>query len=214
MRHAKSMVLRKQESRDTLRDEVPSTQRYMLEPHALEFHVTSDAINSVPNFSRLRPNIPPRKSSQRYTWPQTVQEARIRHTGSYHFDDVPHLTQTPWELQRTRRPPSQLSRNGIAQCRRLPTRHFEQLPRELYECIVNHLKSLHHVGPDLDVVSRNNDLRSLLLTDKRWHRVAREHAYRELWLPGERAPKTSRCHSRNPYRALSFCYALLKRRRA
>ena len=191
MRHAKSMVLRKQESRDTLGDEAPSPQHYMLEPLALELHVTSDAIDSVPNFSRLRPNIPPRRSSHRHTWPQTVQEARIRHTGSYNFDDVPHLTRTPWELQRTRRPPLQSSRNGMAQRRRLPTRHFEQLPRELFECIVYHLKSLHCLSQNVDVVGRNNDLRSLMLTDKRWHRVAREHAYRELWLPGERNLKSS-----------------------
>lgn len=42
-------------------------------------------------------------------------------------------------------------------------------------------------GELLNVTASRADLRALCLVDRRWHRFAREHLYRELWLPSNKA---------------------------
>lgn len=156
----------------------------MKQPYA-KFHVTQDDINVRLSNVRLReeprngpPEVPVRTASQRATWPTTTREKK---TGSYMFDVTPTLVRTPWELDRSRRPVSQYS--YISQQRPLPKRIFEQLPREIFHCILDHLEGLHSTQSAVEVKQLYFSLRSLLFVDKRWHRVAREHLYRELWLP-------------------------------
>jgi hypothetical protein len=184
----------------------------------VQFHITTDDIHLRP--STAAPAIPHRTSSQRQrnTWPQSETERR---PGRIAFENVPTLVQTPWELQRHhhRRPRSQ--RIPLVDWRPLPERIFQQLPREIYHCIVDHLETLHQRrGTGVDVVSLQTDLKALMLVNKRWHRVAREHLYREIWLPSndELPKKTLSLHrSRTRLKQLlrilteSDAYALMVR---
>ncbi|KAK3679468.1 hypothetical protein LTR78_001029 [Recurvomyces mirabilis] len=152
----------------------PVKQKYV------QFHVTTDDIHLRPTTAGATPIVPQRTSSQRQTWPQSTAE-RSR-PGRYAFENTPTLTQTPWELERhTRRPRSQ--RIPLVDLRPLPKNIFEHLPREIYHCILDHVESLHKQKSQVDVVSLHSDLKALSLVNKRWHRAAREHLYREVWLP-------------------------------
>ncbi|KAK3623850.1 hypothetical protein LTR22_024211 [Elasticomyces elasticus] len=151
-----------------------------------QHHVTTDDIHLRPTDGA--PGIPRRSSSrQRNTWPQSDKE---RAAGSHNFDTVPHLVRTPWEAERrfSRRPQSQ--RMPLVDLRPLPRRIFEQLPREIYHCILDHLEAAHVVRSTVDVAGLQSSMKALLLTSKRWHRPAREHMYRTIWLPSnEELPK-------------------------
>ncbi|KAF2167866.1 hypothetical protein M409DRAFT_22014 [Zasmidium cellare ATCC 36951] len=166
----------------------------------VQLHVTSDDINVSPPTRRQRiddfrkPAIPERTTSlhrKTDTWPASIREQR--RAGGYNFDGTPTLVRTPWEWERGR-PNSQWSR-GSDRLSNLPKKIFAQLPREIYQCIVEHVEGVHTVGQTVDVPALRHDLRSLCLVDKRWHRVARDHLYRELWLPSNKAP-TKRTFSR------------------
>lgn len=149
---------------------------------------------------RLRPPaIPERTTSLRghrktYTWPASISEQRK--AGTCKFNDPPILTRTPWEWERGR-PNSKWSRVSD-RAQNLPRRIFVQLPREIYQCILDHLEKVHAVGDVVDVVARKHDLRSLCLVDKRWHRLAREHLYRDLWLPSNRPPTKRKWSTKQP----------------
>ena len=60
---------------------------------------------------------------------------------------------------------------------------FEQIPREILYCILDQLRGVHTTGSTLRIRCLQDDLRALCLSHKRWHRVAREHLYREIWAP-------------------------------
>lgn len=158
---------------DTLSNR-PVKQRFVQ-----DYHRTTDDIHLRPQTAA--PTLPPRSSSrQRNTWPQAERERRERH---HEFELPPTLVRTQWELERrARRPRSQ--RFPPKGQRPLSPRVFEQLPREIYDCILDRLEELHHTTPStVDVLGLQADLKALSLTSKRWHRVAREHLYREVWLP-------------------------------
>ncbi|KAF2767182.1 hypothetical protein EJ03DRAFT_161295 [Teratosphaeria nubilosa] len=149
----------------------PSSNRFV------QFHITSDDIQVRPT-SQV-PVIPERKSSQHKTRPVTPRERRA---GSYNFNFTPHLAPTSWEHRRsTGRPRTQ--RRLRRDSKPLPRQVFEQLPREIYHCILEQLATLHTRGTDVDVVGLQTDFKSLLLVNKRWYRLAREYLYREIWLP-------------------------------
>ncbi|KAK0897793.1 hypothetical protein LTR91_021019 [Friedmanniomyces endolithicus] len=145
-------------------------------------HTTSDDIHLRPTDGA--PGVPKRTSSQqRNTWPTTDKERKERGPGNHNFDTVPHLVRTPWESERrlSRRPQSQ--RLPLVDQRPLPRRIFEQLPREIYHCILDHLETQHTIRTSVDVLGLQSSLKALLLVNRRWHRAAREHMYREIWLP-------------------------------
>ncbi|KAH9844854.1 hypothetical protein Tdes44962_MAKER01401 [Teratosphaeria destructans] len=148
-----------------------------IEQQFVQFHITSDGIQ-VGRTSQV-PVIPERKSSQRKTWPVTSPERRA---GSYNFDSTPHLTPTPWEDRRStgRTRPHRRPRR---ESKPLPRQIFEQLPREIYHCILEQHATLYTRCTEVDVVGLQTDFKSLLLVNKRWCRLAREHLYREIWLP-------------------------------
>lgn len=167
----------------------------------MQLHVTSDDINvsrrqMVDDFRK--PVIPERTTSlhrKTDTWPASLSEQRA---GSYKFDGTPTLVRTPWEWERGR-PGSQWSR-AHDRSSTLPRKIFAQSPREIYQCIVEHVEGVHTIGQTVNVPALRHDLRSLCLVDKRWHRVARDHLYRELWLPSNKAP-TKRTFSRQQKRS-------------
>jgi len=128
----------------------------------------------------------PRLRSSRETWPPL----REKMPGSYAFDEAPTLTKTPWEYNRARRPPSQWSRSTGRSS--LSEDKFAQLPREIMHCILDQLRGSHFDGARLHFMDLRTDLRNLCTVDKHWHRAAREHLYREIWLPQHGEPQRSR----------------------
>nr|OQO26542.1 hypothetical protein B0A51_08789 [Rachicladosporium sp. CCFEE 5018] len=147
--------------------------------------VRDDSSVSVPR--SLASDISQRQPAQRHTWPTSHKD---RKPGSYHFSEAPTLTRTPWELDRYRaRPRSQRSRHGIA-TRRLPAHVFEQLPTEIYTCILAHLEAAHQKDSVVYIDPRQRDLRNLCLVSKRWAMVAMVSLYGDLWLPPPTAGST------------------------
>ena len=133
--------------------------------------------------------LPSHNFSQRQTWPTSETEVKA---GSYTFDTVPTLVRTPWEIDRSRRTLLRRLRTADSQHKPLPRRVFESLPREIYDCILDQLETLHSTRSTRNAVALRADTRALLFVDKRWHRVAREHLYRDLWLPShDDLPKRS-----------------------
>ncbi|EMC92875.1 hypothetical protein BAUCODRAFT_265064 [Baudoinia panamericana UAMH 10762] len=162
-----------------------------------QIHVTSDDITLRPlRPSTAGPEVPDRNVSfqQRNTWPNTPQERR---PGTQHFDIPPHLVRTQWELDR-HRSRSYSVRKPPVDAKPLPRWLFEHLPREIYDCICEQLETLHRIRNVADAVGFQTDLKALLLANKRWHRVAREHMYREIWLPSnEELPRKPRSMQRS-----------------
>ena len=147
----------------------------------VEFRLTSDDVNLRP--PRTEAAIPQSPTSHRDTWPTALKE---RSPGTYQFDVTPTLTPTPWELERARRPPSQWSRNSDK--RRKPSRVHAELPREMLHFIFAHLKASYTSSGTIDATAFRRDLLALCLANKQWHRVAREHLYREICLPSSLEP--------------------------
>ncbi|KAI7236439.1 hypothetical protein KC330_g3747 [Hortaea werneckii] len=151
----------------------PTKQKYV------HFHITSDDIDLQSTHRQAK--VPESAPSQRHTWPETVKRPKA---GRYSFETVPTLVRTPWELERSASRSESL-REPRLQLTRLPRRIFEQLPREVYHAIIDQLKSLSNNGNSVDVIGRQTDLKVLSLVDRRWHRIAREHLYRDIWTPSD-----------------------------
>lgn len=104
----------------------------------------------------------------------------------YAFDHGPALTTTARETDLSKRV-SPLWWAGSGQKRaksdELPAHVFEQLPHEIYSCILGHLLATYTDGPKVDVSGRKRAIRTICLTSKRWAKVGIEHMYRDLWLP-------------------------------
>lgn len=165
-------------------------------------HVTADDLHTPrpapsPSPSQLRePVIPERTTSlhrHSVTWPPRTPSR----AGSFKFDSVPTLVRTPWEVER-HRPDSKWSRTSDRSKSLLPKRFFAELPREIYQCIVDHVDSVHTIGEAVDVLAARADLRSLCAVDKKFHRVAREHLYRHLWLPSTKTPAKRKWSRQQP----------------
>lgn len=159
----------------------------------MQLHVTTDDFHLTGASSGnalQQPVIPERTTSlhrKTQTWPS--ERKRAATAGTIRFDHPPTLVRTPWELERGR-PNSQWSRTAGDRTKSCPWRVFAQLPREIYQCIIEHVENVHRdADGGVDVAGRQHDLRSLCLVDKQWHRAAREHLYRELYLPGNQAPR-------------------------
>jgi hypothetical protein len=109
------------------------------------------------------------------TWPDRPRQGKPRY---YSFDQHPTLIRTPWEADRSQRnSQSQRTRH------QLPARVFEQLPHEIYSCILGHLEATYTNGAMVNVSEQKRALRLICLTSKRWAKVGIEHLYRDLWLP-------------------------------
>ncbi|CAK3816338.1 Hypothetical predicted protein [Lecanosticta acicola] len=152
----------------------------------VQLHVTSDDFHLPPGTSNelQTPVIPPRTTSlhrKTSTWPTD------RRAGTFQSEAPPLPAWTPWELERER-PGSRWARIAD-RTRNSPPRAFVQLPREIYQCIVEHVQDVHTASDGVDVKGLQDDLRSLCLVDKKWHRIARDYLYQELWLPSNKAPK-------------------------
>ncbi|KAI6868320.1 hypothetical protein KC343_g2416 [Hortaea werneckii] len=149
----------------------PTKQKFV------HFQITSDDIDLQTTHKQA--TVPESAPPQRHTWPETAKRPKA---GRCSFETVPTLVRTPWELERSACRP-QFLRQPRPQPERLSRRIFEHLPREIYHAILEQLESLYIHGNSVDVIGRQTDLKVLSLVDKRWHRIAREHLYREIWVP-------------------------------
>ncbi|KAF2191067.1 hypothetical protein K469DRAFT_746509 [Zopfia rhizophila CBS 207.26] len=102
--------------------------------------------------------------------------------------EVPHLTKTPWELERHKRS-SRWHRSKPAEYV-FPAHVFKTLPREVYDCIVEQLEYLY-LGQNQSCPScYMKDLCNLALTSRAWDRAATAQLYRKVWvLTNEDHPK-------------------------
>ena len=173
----------------------------------VRFHITSDDLYVRPLEVRSsEQSTILSERAQRHTWPISTTE---RVGGASSFGNPPTLTRTPWEVERSSRR-SRSTRRLLANRRPLPRHVFEQLPREIYHAILDQLEQLHHEHSVVDAIARQADLKSLLLVDKRWHRVAREHLYREIWLPSSKELPRSKLSIQRPQSRLGQLQRTLK----
>lgn len=90
------------------------------------------------------------------------------------FDFVPTLVKTPWEQERSRRGSAWRGREKLP----LPARFFQQMPPEIYQCVLRQLESVHFERPSSTCVTCYlEDLFSLTLVNRAWSKEARRHMY-------------------------------------
>ncbi|KAF2661261.1 hypothetical protein K491DRAFT_587839 [Lophiostoma macrostomum CBS 122681] len=113
-------------------------------------------------------------------------------------DIPPHLTKTPWELERSKR--HSAWRKSKPEPSVLPF-VFKKLPREVYDCIVEQLEQIHFREEQSCPSCYLRDLYHLSLTSRAWDRAATIKMYRKCWvlineehpkLPKQRVKGTSR----------------------
>lgn len=92
--------------------------------------------------------------------------------------DIPHLTRTPWELERKKKN-SVWRRTRVEQEHGhvLPASVFKHLPREVYDCIVDQLEQLHLGQGQSCPPCYLKDLHSLSLTSRAWDRATTLRLY-------------------------------------
>ncbi|OAL49527.1 hypothetical protein IQ07DRAFT_58808 [Pyrenochaeta sp. DS3sAY3a] len=92
--------------------------------------------------------------------------------------EIPHLTQTPWEVERHKRNSTWKRSNPT---RHVPANVFRDLPREVYDCILAQIEQLHLKDDDRACSSCYlNDLYSLSLTSRTWDKAARSVMYSKV----------------------------------
>lgn len=88
---------------------------------------------------------------------------------------VPRLIKTPWELERHKRQRSAWKRAPNEAL--LPQHVFQNLPREVYDCILKQLEQLYFAQDQPCPSCYLKDLCSLSLTSRRWERATTLHMY-------------------------------------
>lgn len=92
------------------------------------------------------------------------------------MDDVPKLVKTPWETERWSK--SHIPRSRRPASRNFPSRFFEQLPDEVYQCIVAQLEASYFNDENGTCTTcYMKDLHSLTLTSRDWGTSARRQLY-------------------------------------
>lgn len=95
--------------------------------------------------------------------------------------DVPRLTKTPWEEGRHKRNSTLRQSKTETQ---FPARIFQQLPREIYNCIVVQLEALHLQLNQACSACYLRDLHSLSLTSRAWDRATVMQMYQRIYVNG------------------------------
>jgi hypothetical protein len=91
-------------------------------------------------------------------------------------DDIPKLVKTPWEAERLSK--SYIPRNRRPASRTFPSRFFEQLPDEVYQCILAQLEGCHfNDGSGTCATCYMKDLHTLTLTSRNWERSSRQQLF-------------------------------------
>lgn len=82
---------------------------------------------------------------------------------------IPHLTRTPWEVERHKR--NSVWRRTKSEYQ-FPQHTFKKLPREVYDCVVAQLEQLHFAQDQPCPSCYLKDLFNLSLTSRAWDRAA------------------------------------------
>jgi hypothetical protein len=82
----------------------------------------------------------------------------------------PHLIKTPWELERHKKHKPSKSVE-----RELSAAIFEDMPREVYECIITQLEQLHLHQDDQCPACYLKDLHGLSLVSRAWDKATISH---------------------------------------
>lgn len=154
----------------------------------IQYHVTARDLSA--RSSTTAPPIPiPLRTSSRFPrkgGPNTCQEIRA---GGFSFETTPGLVRASREEERARRRSRHsCNSNNFREPRPLRKEVLEQLPVEIYQCILTQLEGLHRSRTALDIVGLEHDLLDLCLTSRHWCRAARKHLYGEIWLPSSTTP--------------------------
>ncbi|KAF2852982.1 hypothetical protein T440DRAFT_24621 [Plenodomus tracheiphilus IPT5] len=96
--------------------------------------------------------------------------------------EIPYLQPTPWELHRHERH-SAVPRRRADPPKRFPARVFQDLPREIYDCILAQTKELHLDCDRACTSCYLNDMCSLSLVSRIWDRAATAKLYQTIVLP-------------------------------
>ncbi|KAF2735018.1 hypothetical protein EJ04DRAFT_552221 [Polyplosphaeria fusca] len=119
--------------------------------------------------SRITRSIPERRSSVSIPYGSPAA----------HDFEIPHLTKTPWEIERSKRN-STWRRTKLEPS--APSQLFKRLPREVYDCIMGQLEQLHFAQEQACSSCYLRDLHSLCLTNRAWDRAATAQMYKKVWL--------------------------------
>lgn len=93
-----------------------------------------------------------------------------------YMDDIPKLVKTPWEAERSTK--SYIPRTRRPAPRNFPSRFFERLPDEVYQCIVTQLGETYFSDEfGTCTTCYMKDLHSLTLTSRGWERSSRRKLY-------------------------------------
>lgn len=82
------------------------------------------------------------------------------------WDEPPHLTKTPWELERRKR-----QRHSKAPHPSAPAIIFKDLPTTVYECIVAQLEQIHLNQEQPCPACYLGDLHSMSLVNRAWNKA-------------------------------------------
>lgn len=168
-------------------------------PTLFQFQVTHEDIVRNTTISRPATN----KETRRDTWPVSGKPKR---PGGYSFDAAPQLVKTPWELDRSKRSgrPQTSDRRPFRKCK------FEELPKGVVLCVLDHLKLLHSSRSTINLKPYQTDLRALCTLNKHWHRLAGESLYQEIWLPRHEEPYKNALSFRKQQSRLQLLLRTLK----
>ncbi|KAF1947848.1 hypothetical protein EJ02DRAFT_472252 [Clathrospora elynae] len=120
------------------------------------------------------------KVAVRTSHPVTTEKAplsAVSEITAYYGWDVPHLTKTPWELERSKK---HSTRKQSRASKEFPKHVFENLPREIYHCIVSQLNQMYLGDEKACSSCYLGDLHSLSLTSRAWEKAARALLYRKV----------------------------------
>src|SRR5262249_509203 len=92
-------------------------------------------------------------------------------TWSSNFEVTPMLTKTPWELERgKRRSTLSIRQSKCSSTRSLPAHFFQNLPQEIYDCVLQQLEHLYFdSGSECCPSCYLKDVHSLALTSRAWN---------------------------------------------
>ncbi|KAF2085027.1 hypothetical protein K490DRAFT_68227 [Saccharata proteae CBS 121410] len=105
---------------------------------------------------------------------------------TYHteFEAIPASTRSSWEFHRYKRPLSVVSYAQSFRPNCLPPRVFQQLPREVYACILQQLEVVHFgKGAPGCTTCYLKDLCNLSLTSRAFDKATRVQIYSKLYIP-------------------------------
>ncbi|KAF2828636.1 hypothetical protein CC86DRAFT_444791 [Ophiobolus disseminans] len=123
-------------------------------------------------------------SKQSQPLPPSTSQSRLRSSmaigGVVYGWQEPHLTKTPWELERHKKR-SRWRRSKVVE-NELPVAVFKILPKEVYQCIVVQLEQIHLRQTESCSSCYLRDLHSLSLVSRAWDKATTSRMYRNVLL--------------------------------